>query len=161
MQAQLEGLPFVKDMHPERQITRALLAAADPAAQQQQQQQEGSLAAGGPQFAPCGDSDPDQQQQQHCVSKRPGRLQTRPTFSLEDNQQEGLELLQLGGGQRVANDSFTPASRRRLLQAPGQSLASILQADAVWAQGFRGQGVKMGVFDTGIRGDHPDVKHIV
>jgi membrane-bound transcription factor site-1 protease len=155
-------------MHPERQITRALLAAVDPAAQQQQ---EGSLAAaaaspGGPQFSPCGDGSNDssapqqQQQQQHCVAKRPGRLQTRPTFSLEDNQQEGLELLALEGGQRVANDSFTP-TRRRLLQAPGQTLASILQADAVWAQGFRGQGVKMGVFDTGIRGDHPDVKHIV
>jgi membrane-bound transcription factor site-1 protease len=157
-------------MHPERQITWALLAAADPATQQQQ---EGSLAAaaspGGPQYAPCGDGSSDssapeqqlqQQQQQHCVAKRPGRLQTRPTFSLEDNQQEGLELLALEGGQRVANDSFTPA-RRRLLQAPGQTLATILQADLVWAQGFRGQGVKMGVFDTGIRGDHPDVKHIV
>lgn len=39
--------------------------------------------------------------------------------------------------------------------------SSLLQADKVWAEGFRGQGVKMGVFDTGIKGDHPDVKHIV
>jgi membrane-bound transcription factor site-1 protease len=74
--------------------------------------------------------------------------------------------------QRVGNDSFTGTAasrqrsqrrlqrqRRRLLQAG--SLASILQADSVWAEGFSGQGVRMGVFDTGIKGDHPDVKNIV
>ena len=68
------------------------------------------------------------------------------------------------GSARVANDTFVGDSRQRrrsLLQMGGHTLASILMADKLWEEGFKGQGVKMGVFDTGIRGDHPDVKHIV
>ncbi len=34
------------------------------------------------------------------------------------------------------------------------------QLYTLWAW-FSGQGVRMGVFDTGIKGDHPDVKNIV
>ena len=30
----------------------------------------------------------------------------------------------------------------------------------VWKQGYKGELVKMGVFDTGIRLDHPHVKNI-
>lgn len=36
----------------------------------------------------------------------------------------------------------------------------MFSADQLWEQGFRGAGVKMGVFDTGIRSDHPHVKNI-
>lgn len=139
-------------------MTRSLLAEAGPGAAVARY--EGSLAA-----TPCGGASTEQQQQGDvvCAAKRPGRLQTRPTFDLEDNR--GDDEQGPAGSARVANDTFTAAAsaarRRRLQQAPGQTLASILQADQIWAQGFRGQGVKMGVFDTGIRGDHPDVKHIV
>jgi membrane-bound transcription factor site-1 protease len=143
------------------------MTAADPAAAAAA---EGVLGGAQPQFAPCGDGGDraGSEQQQQCVSKRPGRLQTRPTFDLEDNLDEpkGGEAVP-GGGQRVANDTLasggSAAARRRrvLLQAGGHTLASILGADSLWAQGFRGQGVRMGVFDTGIRGDHPDVKNIV
>ena len=47
---------------------------------------------------------------------------------------------------------------RRLLQRQGIPL--MFSADQLWDQGFRGAGVKMGVFDTGIRSDHPHVKNI-
>jgi membrane-bound transcription factor site-1 protease len=30
----------------------------------------------------------------------------------------------------------------------------------VWEKGFSGTGIKMGVFDTGIKENHPDVEHI-
>lgn len=167
LQARLEQLHFVRDVHPERQITRSLLGDADPVAASQR---EGSLALA----APSGGAGM-QRQRQHglgdplCVAKRPGRLQTRPTFDLEDNQGDDVEDDAEGpaGSTRVANDTFAGSTsaaarrRRRLQQAPGRTLASILQADQVWAQGFKGQNVKMGVFDTGIRGDHPDVRHIV
>ena len=33
-------------------------------------------------------------------------------------------------------------------------------AQELWAAGFKGAGVKMGIFDTGIRLDHPHVKNI-
>lgn len=169
LQSRLERVPFVKDVHPERQLTLSLLAAGDAAGAAAA---EGALSTA--HVAPCDvagsgtDATPgEQQQQQQCVSKRPGRMTTRPTFSLEDNQEEAAGA-ELAAGQRVANDTFTGGSgrvgasrrRRALLQAGGHTLASILGADSLWAQGFTGQGVRMGVFDTGIRGDHPDVKHI-
>ena len=47
---------------------------------------------------------------------------------------------------------------RRLLQRQGVPL--MFSAEQLWEQGFRGAGVKMGVFDTGIRSDHPHVKNI-
>ena len=165
-QERLGSLRFVRDVHPERVLTRGLMAASA----------EAVAAAQHAQFAPCQQGG----EAGLCIAKRPGRLTTRPTFSLEDNQEEEGEEAAPGGaqqqrggrpagGQRVANDTVAGggggggrrrrARQRGLLQAT--NLATVLQADAVWAQGFRGQGVKMGVFDTGIKGDHPDVKHIV
>lgn len=155
LQAALGRLPFVKDVHPERMLTRSLMAATAKGVAAGQHAQfaacSGAAAVGGP-----------------CVQKRPGRMQTRPTFSLEDNLEDAEEEGQQqapAGAQRVANDTVASGSgagqrRRRALLQSG-TLASILAADKVWEQGFKGQGVKMGVFDTGIKGDHPDVKHIV
>lgn len=179
LQSRLEQLPFVKGVHPERRLTRSLLAAPEPGAEQQEEHAQDAAAADaarpGTQFAPCSSSSSGGvgSLEQACASKRQGRLQTRPTFSLEDNLSEEEEELADALSARIGNDTFTPESsqqrrlrrrlqgrRRRQLLQQG-TLASILQADSLWAQGFRGQGVKMGVFDTGIKGDHPDVKHIV
>jgi subtilisin family serine protease len=48
--------------------------------------------------------------------------------------------------------------RRALLSK--NSVTSMFSAQSLWAAGYLGQGVKMGVFDTGIREDHPHVKNI-
>lgn len=53
----------------------------------------------------------------------------------------------------------TAARRLSFLQTT-PSVTSLLSADQLWQEGFAGQGVRMGVFDTGIREDHPHVKHI-
>lgn len=49
-------------------------------------------------------------------------------------------------------------------QLPGvagkQAVSRIHAAQELWDAGFKGAGVKMGVFDTGIRLDHPHVKNI-
>jgi len=34
---------------------------------------------------------------------------------------------------------------------------SLIEAPAAWASGFRGQGIKVGIFDSGIDIDHPDL----
>lgn len=34
------------------------------------------------------------------------------------------------------------------------------EAEKLWQQGYNGAKVKVGVFDTGIRADHPHVKNI-
>lgn len=84
------------------------------------------------------------------IFKPPGRLQTRPTFSLEGNVHESkLQASQRG--------TFP---NRILAQQQPQKLATLLGADKLWSLGFRGQGVRMGVFDTGIIANHPDVKNI-
>ena len=76
---------------------------------------------------------------------RKRRLQTRSSFGLYDE-----------GNQSAAG--LGAAELRRLLAA--NSVTSISGAPELWAAGFKGQGVKMGVFDTGIRLDHPHVKNI-
>ena len=49
-------------------------------------------------------------------------------------------------------------SQRHLLTK--NSVTAAFSAQSLWAAGYLGKGVKMGVFDTGIRDDHPHVKNI-
>jgi hypothetical protein len=77
------------------------------------------------------------------------RLCTRPTLGLDDDELRG-NASDAGG---VAG-----AARRRL--AARNSVTALFGAERLWAAGFRGAGVRMGVFDTGIRADHPHVKNI-
>ncbi len=44
--------------------------------------------------------------------------------------------------------------------AKSERVAATFGADKIWAAGFRGEGVKVAVFDTGIRLDHPAIKKI-
>ena len=77
------------------------------------------------------------------------RMQTQPSLA------SGCEEL-------VSNASLagvTGDARRRLLNAQN-GVTSLLGAERLWEQGFKGAKVKMGVFDTGIRADHPHVKNI-
>ena len=70
--------------------------------------------------------------------------------------------LELGSEELISNaslDGVTGDARRRLLNAQN-GVTSLLGAERLWEQGFKGAKVKMGVFDTGIRADHPHVKNI-
>ncbi len=133
-----------------------------------------------PQFFPCGNGSGNGQGDEgseHCMAKRPGRLQTRPSFLPEEDEHDdsSTSSVSLPGGvggvnpegpERVGNDTFTPAassSRRRMLQrvmSARVGLPDMLGAPALWTAGFKGQAVKMGVFDTGIKADHPHVQNI-
>jgi membrane-bound transcription factor site-1 protease len=46
------------------------------------------------------------------------------------------------------------------LRLPDQSISEHLQADQLWRRGVRGQGVRVAVFDTGLRDRHPHFAHI-
>ena len=70
--------------------------------------------------------------------------------------------LGLGSEELISNASLAGVNgdaRRRLLNAQN-GVTSLLGAERLWEQGFKGAKVKMGVFDTGIRADHPHVKNI-
>ena len=70
------------------------------------------------------------------LSKAPGRLRTRSTFEMESDDWRG-----------------------RSLQGRSE-MVDRLQPQVLWDKGFSGKGIKMGVFDTGIKQDHPDVRYI-
>ena len=57
---------------------------------------------------------------------------------------------------RCGENTFRRPSRTHLLNAS----FIVPQAEKLWNQGYKGAKVKMGVFDTGIRKDHPHVKNI-
>lgn len=109
------------------------------------------------------------------------RLQTRPTHGLNETETPALsasERRRLLGSRSTVTvgpvivshcphpaQNLVPAnviSRKR--STTRQLLKDVLQgafhAEKLWEAGFRGAGVKMGVFDTGIRPDHPHVKNI-
>ncbi|GMN50537.1 hypothetical protein TIFTF001_019705 [Ficus carica] len=81
--------------------------------------------------------------------KRPGKIFTAMSFS------EGGEGD--GDSDGESNSSF---SWRRELLADRSQVTSLFGADALWAKGFTGSKVKMAVFDTGIRGNHPHFRNI-
>lgn len=68
------------------------------------------------------------------------RFSTKPSQGLHDN------VNRSGGSRRLFADR--------------SSVVSKFSAELLWNEGYRGELVKMGVFDTGIRLDHPHVKHI-
>ncbi|GAB4817967.1 hypothetical protein N2152v2_005013 [Parachlorella kessleri] len=202
----LSQLGFVKGVHPDRKFTRAPLWASprsgdelQPAGEQPAASATGAAAAVAQQLKGAGGQagsvdmtaaaarqGVQQQVAQHeeeegahvGAYKRPGRLQTRPTFSLEDNvgalesdpdvaaSPEALAFFGVHSHHRVGNDSSAdsgPALQRRarrLQSYLGRPLPVLLGADKLWLEGFRGQTVKVGVFDTGVRADHPHIKHI-
>jgi hypothetical protein len=80
-------------------------------------------------------------------------MQTRPTFDLEDNAGRLAD-----GSEEDGAAGLTSASRRRLL---GDSLSERFGVEPLWAQGFKGGGVRMGVFDTGIKEEHPNIANIM
>lgn len=82
-----------------------------------------------------------------CISAETAtcRLCTRSTIWLHD--EEFREPL-----------NGTGTQRRHLLSK--NSVTAAFSAQSLWAAGYQGKGVKMGVFDTGIRDDHPHVKNI-
>ncbi|GJU39271.1 subtilisin-like protease SBT6.1 isoform X1 [Tanacetum coccineum] len=85
-------------------------------------------------------------------------------------------LLEMGGGNEVEKKKpgkiFTKMSfeaetvnqtidwgRRRVLSQRSQ-VTSLFGADALWSKGYTGAKVRMAIFDTGIRSDHPHFRNI-
>ncbi|CAN6179206.1 unnamed protein product [Urochloa humidicola] len=61
-------------------------------------------------------------------------------------------------GGEIANSSSATWRRRLLLQR--SQVTSLFGAERLWGRGFTGKKVKMAIFDTGIRADHPHFRNI-
>lgn len=62
------------------------------------------------------------------------------------------------GGHPAGNPADGAGARRSLLNTEA---VEKLGAARLWEKGFHGEKVKMAVFDTGVRADHPHFRHIV
>eukprot|EP00884_Botryococcus_braunii_P003885 jgi/Botrbrau1/13498/Bobra.0082s0091.1 len=130
--ALVAGVAGVKDVHPQRRMTRAL-------------SWDSSAVRSPTRIAGCRMWDDGVR-----VHKQQGRLCTKPSIGLEDDTEGEADGLR-------ANLSSTV---RRRLQASRSGVTGMFSAEKLWALGYKGQHVRMGVFDTGIRADHPHVKNI-
>ncbi|KAG6389367.1 hypothetical protein SASPL_150835 [Salvia splendens] len=74
--------------------------------------------------------------------KRPGKIFTSMSFTERENS-------------APAN-----ASWRRSLMMQKSQVTSLFGADALWSKGYTGAKVKMAIFDTGIRANHPHFRKI-
>ncbi|KAI4297014.1 hypothetical protein L6164_036926 [Bauhinia variegata] len=82
--------------------------------------------------------------------KRPGKIFTSMSFS------EGEDW----EGDRHTRISNTSVKRGRQLLMERSQITSMFGADNLWAKGYTGAKVKMAIFDTGIRANHPHFRNI-
>lgn len=80
--------------------------------------------------------------------KRPGKIFTSMSFSEKEKHFHHLGL----------SNSSLNWSRHLLMQR--SQVTSLFGADALWRKGYTGAKVKMAIFDTGIRADHPHFRNI-
>ena len=89
---------------------------------------------------------------------------SQPTSSFSDD-----EVTRWYSSRRLSTKTLKSANAsgggggRRLLRASGggpKQITKVLQAQKLWDLGFTGAGVKVAVFDTGLRKDHPHFKRV-
>ncbi|XP_047308533.1 subtilisin-like protease SBT6.1 isoform X1 [Impatiens glandulifera] len=79
--------------------------------------------------------------------KRPGKIFTAMSFSETED------------GVASASINFSIDGRRNLLMDRSQ-VTSLFGAETLWSKGYTGAKVKMAIFDTGIRANHPHFRNI-
>ncbi|VVA10621.1 Hypothetical predicted protein [Prunus dulcis] len=80
--------------------------------------------------------------------KRPGKILTAMSFS------------EAGGDTHFTATSNYSIRWRRQLMAQKSQVTSLFGADFLWEKGYTGTKVKMAIFDTGIRANHPHFRNI-
>ncbi|KAJ7567087.1 hypothetical protein O6H91_02G131800 [Diphasiastrum complanatum] len=136
LKRQLEELSFVKDVSPQMRFTRT------PLADKHKPNSAGDL--------PYNEEKDDLGHREAeeggslIVKKPPGRLRTR--------------ILEVEEESLMSNATLLNHHRSLLLQR--SHITSMFGAEKLWAKGFSGAKVKMAVFDTGVRADHPHFRNV-
>lgn len=81
--------------------------------------------------------------------KRPGKIFTAMSFSEGD-----------GEGQNYSGMRNSSIKWGRQLLMQRSQVTSLFGADVLWSKGYTGAKVKMAIFDTGIRANHPHFRNI-
>ncbi len=142
----LGDLPsFVKDVWPDSEIQGRKL------------QVHGGVGGEGGATVDAGETGEADSGETAVGKRRPGRLQTRWPYELGAEMVRDAELDARGAFVNVSSSRGRHLSKRD----PSYTLLiDRLGPQKIWDEGFSGQGIRMGIFDTGIREDHPDVDHI-
>lgn len=82
--------------------------------------------------------------------KKPGKIFTKMSFCEADEHGQEQDSVNLNGSVNL---------RRQLLIQRSQ-VTSMFGAEDLWTRGHTGAKVKMAIFDTGIRSDHPHFRNI-
>lgn len=139
VQRQLKELSFVKDFSPQSCFTRALMTEIQTDVQNLNSSTE--FACNGNVKLSDGGAKPSEESSRDRSFSRSGKQFTSWT---QDGHPE--------------NVSFLNGGRRLLLQR--SQITSMFGAERLWAKGFTGAKVRMAVFDTGVRADHPHFRNI-
>nr|XP_027193438.1 subtilisin-like protease SBT6.1 [Cicer arietinum] len=81
-------------------------------------------------------------------NKRPGKIFTRMSFCDAEEQEDDF----------VKRNDSIKLGRELLIQR--SQVTSMFGAEELWTRGYTGAKVKMAIFDTGIRADHPHFRNI-
>ena len=179
--AALRSLPFVRDVHAQRKLTRALawVDAANKGEGAEREEKEGGEKenASASSSASLASSNNDKRLSAFSalsslfdagggkILKRPGRLTTRPTIGLFGDDEEPSKTPAAASSssssthRRSLRDSTTTTTTTTTPTAP-PSVAAESGAPGLWKLGHFGAGVRVGVFDTSVRADHPDIAHV-
>ncbi|KAL9224051.1 hypothetical protein vseg_000125 [Gypsophila vaccaria] len=128
---EIGNLSGVRDVHFDFSYTRSVLA------EEQSTEKRGSSGGGGGDGEVCG------------VKKKPGKIFTRMSFGEDDD-----------GGIHWSSISNQTINWRRNLLGKSSQVTSLFAADVLWNKGYTGAKVKMAIFDTGIRANHPHFRNI-
>lgn len=162
VQKQLSGLSFVKDVSPQSRFSRAVMAEADTDAAKLLQQDSNS------DWAETGNTaDKHEFSQTDGYVKQSGGFQNADhaigevstDWILTTQGRQFTSWTQEGDDVGVAENVSLLTSGRRLLLQRSQ-ITSMFGAEKLWAKGFTGAKVRMAVFDTGVRADHPHFRNI-
>lgn len=96
---------------------------------------------------------------------------SRGVLSVDRSQQQrgkrftamSFECEEGGGGKEAVScpkSNYSSGSWRRKLHMQKSHVTSLFGAERLWGRGFTGKKVKMAIFDTGIRADHPHFRNI-
>ena len=136
---------FVKDVWPDAEIRgRRLQVHGEEGDEGDAAEEEEAGVANGVEGAAAG-------------KRRPGRLQTRWPYELGAEMARDREL---DARDAVGNVSSSHARHLSKRDSTYTLLVDRLSPQKIWEEGFSGQGIRMGIFDTGIKEHHPDVDHI-
>ncbi|XRB20494.1 membrane-bound transcription factor site-1 protease [Pseudoscourfieldia marina] len=170
LMATLILLPFVKGVHSNRRLTRHLRwSEQDNADHHRAEKSPGRLRTKSSyqvhREAKAADEKKRQQQQQQRRRQKGSTGDSSYFSSSSSTIRSGVSAsLEMAASNVTDTDATVLLNRRqrrrRLMQYGGGGVAERCQAKDLWGRGFSGRGVRMGVFDTGVRADHPHFRRV-